>query len=138
MPIIQALFDFLIAVFRTRLSLHLEILALRAQLAVYERSSQRPRIQASDRILWSWLSRHWSGWRETLVFVQPETVIAWQRRRFREHWARLSGVRAAGRPTVSEEVKALIRKISGANPGWGAPRIVGELHKLGIAVANRR
>lgn len=135
MSIIHALFDCLIAVFRTRMSLQLEIVALRQQLAVYQRSSKRLRIQTGERMLWSWLSRHWAGWREALVFVQPETVIGWQRQRFRAYWAKLSGHRRSGRPAVSEGVKALIRKISGANPGWGAPRIVGELRKLGIEVA---
>ncbi len=62
---------------RPRLSLQLEILALRHQLAVYQRSVRCPRI---CRILWSWLSRHWARWREALVFVQPSTVIAWRQR----------------------------------------------------------
>lgn len=69
-----------------------------------------------------------------MVFVQPETVIAWQRKRFRDHWARLSGAGKPGRPLISEEIRELIRKVSGANPLWGTPRIVGELGKLGIKV----
>ena len=113
----------------------LEQAALRHQLGVYQRSAKRQRIQAGDPVLWSWLSRHWRRWRETLTFVQPATVLAWQRRRFREHWARISGHRPPGRPAVSEETRELIRKISGANPGWGSLRIVGELGKLGIEVA---
>jgi len=70
-----------------------------------------------------------------LVFVQPTTVRAWQRRRCREHWARLNR-REPGQPTVSKEIRALIREISAANPGWGPPWILGELRKLGIPVAN--
>jgi putative transposase len=70
-----------------------------------------------------------------VVFVQPATVLAWQRTRFREHWARLSRIGSAGRPVVSREVRQLIRELSAANPRWGSPRIVGELRKLGIAVA---
>ena len=87
-----------------------------------------------DRLVWSWLSRSWSRWREVLVFVQPATVIAWQRKRFRAHWARLSR-KGPGRPGIPTELRALIRDISAANPRWGAPRIVGEMRKLGIAVA---
>jgi hypothetical protein len=73
--------------------------------------------------------------RAVLVFVQPETVIAWQRKRFREHWAHISRKGTSGRPPISENVRALIHKISAANPRWGAPRIVGELRKLGVEVA---
>jgi transposase InsO family protein len=132
--IIRALLAFAVSLFRSRLSLQLEILALRHQLGVYHRSIRRPRVRPSDRILWSWLSRGWARWREVLVFVQPATVLAWQRRRFRDHWARLSR-RGPGRPAVGQELRALIREISAANPHWGAPRILGELRKLGIAVA---
>jgi putative transposase len=67
--------------------------------------------------------------------VQPRTVIAWQRRRFREHWTRLSRQGHRGRPPVPQEIRALIRRMSAANPLWGAPRIRGELGKLGITVA---
>jgi putative transposase len=134
-PIFRALFALVTTVFRSRLSMQLEIVVLRQQLAVYQKSARRPHIQAGDRILWVWFSRHWSRWRDVLVFVQPETVIAWQRKRFSEYWAKLSGHHRFGRPAVAEEVKALIRKISGVNPGWGSPRIGGELHKLGIEVA---
>jgi len=86
-------------------------------------------------LLWAWLSRNWTGWRNVLVLVQPSTVIAWQRRRFRDHWARLTHHGEPGRPTVPKAVEDLIRKMSSANPGWGSPRIVGELAKVGIHVA---
>ncbi len=121
--------------FRSRLSLHLEILALRHQLGVYQRTVKRPRVRSADRFLWSWLSRRWGGWQQALVFVQPSTVIQWRRRRFREHWRKLSRSGKPGRPTVSEEVRALIRQMSSANSTWGAPRIVGELHMIGIDLA---
>jgi len=122
------------ASFRCRAALQLEVLALRHQLAVYQRRGGRARIKVADRLLWAWLSRTWSSWRGVLLFVQPSTVIAWQRRRFRDHWARLSRSRT-GRPAVARELRELIRKISMANPGWGSPRIVGELAKLSIAVS---
>jgi hypothetical protein len=110
----------------------MEIIALRHQVAVYRRRPARARLRPSDRLFWAWLSRVWTGWRESLVIVQPRAVIAWQRRRFRDHWRRLS---RPGRPTVSPEIRHLIRRMSSANPLWGAPRIVGELRKVGIDVA---
>ncbi len=116
MPIVHALLGFLVGTVRSRIGLQLEILALRHQLAVYQRSLRRPSIRPSDRIFWGWLARHWGRWREVLVFVQPATVLAWQRRRFREHWARLSRRQPPGRPAVSPELHRLIRDISTANP----------------------
>ena len=110
-------------------------MALRHQLAVYQRTTKRPQINSGDRILWSWLLRRWSGWRGALVFVQTGTVIAWQRKRFRDHWTKLSKHGRPGRPRVPEEIRALIRKMSAANISGGSPRIVGELRKLGIDVA---
>jgi len=136
---VRALARILVAVaklaFRTRTSLQLENLALRHQLTVYQRSDATPRIQPVDRFLWAWLSRIWSGWRGALMFVQPRTVIVWQRKRFRDHWARLSGKTKPGRPSTSAKIRQLIRRMSKANPHWGSPRIVGELEKVGIVVA---
>ena len=111
---------------RARLSMQMEILALRHQLGVYQRKATRPRIRPADRILWSWLARAWSGWRDALVIVQPATVVAWRRRKFREHWTRLTRSGNPGRPAVSRDVRSLIRRMSSVNPIWGAPRIVGE------------
>lgn len=129
---LSSLLSTLIATFRSRGSLQLENLALRHQLAVLRRTSPRPRLRLSDRILWSWLSRVWAGWRDSLVIVRPETVIAWRRRKFRECWTTLSRSGEPGRPAVPREVRDLIRRMSSANPLWGAPRIVGELNKIGI------
>jgi transposase InsO family protein len=129
---LPTVFSTLRETFRSRASLQIENLALRHQLAVLRRTHRRPRIRPSDRIFWSWLSRVWSGWREALVFVRPETVIAWRRRKFRQHWARLSRLGKPGRPSIPREVRDLIRRMSSANPLWGAPRIVGELRKIGI------
>ncbi len=70
-----------------------------------------------------------------MVFVQTGTVMAWQRKRFRDHWAKLSKHDRPGRPPVSKEIRSLIRKMSEANISWGSPRIVGELRKPGIDVA---
>ena len=119
----------------SRLSLQTEIIALRHQLAVYQRSNKRSAVKPFDRIIWSCLSKYWSGWRDILVFVKPETVINWRRRRFREHWAKLSQKSKTGRPLATKEIRMLIRKMSIANPLWGSPRIIGELKKLGIELA---
>src|SRR5437870_9366358 len=117
--------------------LALENLALRQQLAVYKRTANRPKLQRSDRLLWVRLSRVWPAWKQALVIVAPATVLRWQRRRFRRHWATLSGRRPAGHPPVDAAIKTLVRRMTAANPLWGAPRIHGELLKLGIDVAER-
>src|SRR3989441_4710186 len=117
--------------------LALENLALRQQLAVYKRTANRPKLQRSDRLLWVWLSGVWPAWKQALVIVAPATVLRWQRRRFRRHWATLSGRRPAGHPPVDAAIKTLVRRMTAANPLWGAPRIHGELLKLGIDVAER-
>jgi hypothetical protein len=132
LPLISFIASVLRDQLRSRLSLQVEILALRHQLAVHQRTCPRPRLHPADRILWTWLSRAWSDWREALVFVKPETVVAWRRRRFREYRARLCRSGKPGRPTVAREVRDLIRRMSSANPLWGAPRIVAELAKIGI------
>ena len=98
--LLLALFSFLRATIRSRLSMQMEILALRHQLTVYQRSGKRPRIKPADRILWVLLCRIWPGWRDVLLFVKPSTAIAWQRRRFRDHWRRLSQRSQPGRPRV--------------------------------------
>ena len=122
--------------FRARAVLQAEILALRHQLVVLQHSSRgrRLRLRWADRVLWVWLSRLWNDWRSALLLVKPETVIAWHRKGFRLYWNWKSR-HLEGRPCVSPEVRNLIRKMSLANPRWGAPRIHGELLKIGIAVS---
>jgi hypothetical protein len=73
----------------------MELIALRHQVAVYKMSVARPTLQPADRLLWVWLSRLWPGWQDALEFVQPRTVIAWQKKRFRAYWRQLS---QSGRP----------------------------------------
>jgi transposase InsO family protein len=80
----------------------------------------RPCIQPTDRLFWSWLARAWSGWEDVLVLVQPRTVVAWQQKRFREHWRRLSQRGKPGRPVIAMELHDLIRTMSQANPTWKA------------------
>jgi len=122
------------AVFKSRAALHLENLALRHQLGVLHRSVKRPRLTAFDRLLWAWLTQAWADWRSALVIVKPETVVAWHRKGFRLFWTWKVRHGQAGRPTVSREVRDLIRKMSRENPLWGAPRIHGELLKLGLDI----
>ncbi|SRR6266851_1338988 len=98
--VVYAFLSTLGALFRSQLSLRVENVALQHQLAIYQRTVKRPSIRPEDRILGCWLSRRWARWREVLVFVQPETVIAWQRKRFRDHWARMSRAGKSGRPVV--------------------------------------
>src|SRR3989441_4607564 len=117
--------------------LALENLALRHQLAVYKRTVTRPKLRNSDRLFWVALSRVWAGWREALAIVAPDTVLRWQRRRFRRHWTALCSRPPVGRPPVNVEIRALVTRMADAKPLWGAPRIHGELQKLGIDVAER-
>jgi hypothetical protein len=111
--VLSALIAGVASTFRSRAAMQLEILVLRHQLAVYHRSVKRPRLRPGDRVHWAWVARIWSGWRDSLFIVQPKTVIAWQRRRFRRHWKKLC---QPGRPAVARGVRDLIRRMSGANP----------------------
>ena len=117
---ILALNGFLL-VLRTRRSLMLENLALRHQLAVLQRSSPRPRLRISDRLLWVLLCRLWSGWANALSLVKPETVIRWHRTGFTRYWIWKSRRNWQGRPAGSPDVRALIRRMAGANPLWVPP-----------------
>ena len=133
--LLVAFFALLVSSFRTRAGLQTEILALRHQLAVLQvNAPRRLRLQRSDRLLWVLLSRFWSRWRGCLRIVQPATVVGWHRSAFAWYWTRKSR-RRPGRPGVAAEIRDLIRRMSQANPLWGAPRIHGELLKLGIEVA---
>jgi putative transposase len=131
--VIRALVFAALAFFRTRGQLAAEILALRHQLGVLRRSVKRPRLTNVDRGLWVLLSRTWARWNDTLIIVKPATVIAWHRTGFRRYWTWRSRHKG-GRPGIDPEVRALIKRMANANL-WGAPRIHGELLKLGIHVS---
>ena len=133
---IPALLAALRAFFRSRTDLALEILALRQQVAVLKRKRPRPMTNVHDRRFWIILRRFWSGWKEVLVIVQPDTVVAWHRAGFRWHW-RWRSRRRRGRPKINEEVRELIHRLAQENPGWGAPKIHGELLKLGLEISER-
>lgn len=132
--VLVSLLSTLLVSFRTRLVLQTEILALRHQINLLQRSSKnRISLRASDRILWVWLSQLWSDRRSALIIVKPETVIRWHRQGFRLYWRLKS--RHPDRPDARREIRDLITKMCVSNPTWGAPRIHGELLKLGIDVS---
>src|SRR5712691_4485514 len=103
--------------------LAIENFALRQQLVVYKRTVPRPRLRTTDRLFWVGLATVWAGWRQALVIVSPKPVLRWPRRRFREHWTGRSGRPRLGRPFISAETTALIRRTAATTPLWGAPRI---------------
>src|SRR5438477_8367524 len=124
----------LIGLFRSRASLQAEILTLRHQLNVLRRKSpQRLTFTGIDRLIFAGLYRLAPGVLDALKILKPETVIRWHRAGFRAYWRWKSRPRG-GRPATAADVRRLIREMSIANPLWGAPRIHGELLKLGIDV----
>jgi len=125
----------LASLLKSRERLEAENLALRHQVSLLRRSApQRLRLRGWDRFLFVWLYRLWPGVLRSIVIVKPETVVRWHRRGFKAFWRWKSRGRP-GRPRIPREVRDLIRKVSLANPLWGAPRIHGELLKVGIDVA---
>ena len=122
--------------FRTRQDNAIEILALRQQLAVLKRKRPRPRLHPLDRLFWTGLRRVWSRWAEVLVIAKPQTVVGWHRAGFRLFWRWRSRARG-GRPKTTAEIRALIRRLAQENPSWGAPKIHGELQKLGFVISER-
>src|SRR5258705_7063905 len=125
----------LIGLFRSRASLQVEILTLRQQLNVLRRKSpQRLTFSSIDRLVFAGLYRLAPGVLDALKIVRPETVIRWHRAGFRGYWRWKSNSRG-GRPRIEIELRALIRQMSAENQLWGAPRIHGELLKLGFSVA---
>ncbi len=113
----------------------MENLALRHQLGVVlRRSVKKPKLAAPDRLLWAWLCGVWRDWPSALTIVKPATVIAWHRQGFRSFWRWKIRHGQPGRPSVPEDVLQLIRTMCRDNPLWDAPRIHGEMLKLGIDI----
>jgi putative transposase len=83
------------------------------------------------------LAKTWGHWRGLLVLVQPDTVLRWHREWLRRRWTRRSAGQRCGRPTTEATIRTLVRKMAAANPLWGAPRIHGELAKLGVKISER-
>jgi transposase InsO family protein len=124
----------LVGLFRSRASLEIEILALRHQLNILRRKSpKRPILGRIDRLVFVGLYGLAPDVLSALAIVRPDTVIRWHRAGFRLYW-RWKSSRRCGRPAVTLEIRRLIREMSIANPLWGAPRIHGELLKLGIDI----
>ena len=124
--------------FQSHRSLLRENLALRQQLAVLKRKHPRPRIGAVDKIFWVFARRFWSTWKQSLVLVNPETVVRWHCAGFRLYWSLISRARRrVGRKKRSQEVRDLIFQMVAENPTWGAPRIHGELLMLRFEVSER-
>ncbi|HEX4169681.1 MAG TPA: integrase core domain-containing protein [Bryobacteraceae bacterium] len=117
----------------------IENATLRMQIAAFQRKRKRPLLTTLDRLFWISLRSVWSDWRRPLLYVQPDTVVRWQRERFRKFWARLSKPqgRRRGRPATAAGVRRLIEQMVAANPLWRAPRIHGELKMLGVAISER-
>ena len=125
------------AFLRSRQDLALEILALRQQVLVLKGKNPRPTLVRFDRLFWVALRRVWSRWTEVLVLVRPETVVSWHRAGFRLYWRFISRRADRGRPRINHQVRKLIQRMAAENPTWGAPRIHGELLKLGLEVSER-
>jgi hypothetical protein len=114
----------------------LENLALRQWILVLQRRIKRPELNPLHRLFWCWLARIWKEWKTALVIVQPDTVVSWQCQSFRWFW-RWKSRRRSGRQPLDQETRRLIRTMSQTNPLWGAPRIHGELLRLGIRISQR-
>jgi hypothetical protein len=133
---LRHLIGWIITIFRSRQDLILENLALRQQLLVLHTKRPRRRLPTIHKLFWIGLRRLWSRWNESLILVTPRTVVTWHRAGFRLYWKWLSRARhVGGRKPVSEEVRMLIFRMATENPTWGAPRIHGELLKLGFDVS---
>lgn len=131
----QIILRSLLSGFQAHRSLVLENLALRHQLQVLNRGGRRPRLKNRDRLLWILLRKCWPDWRRPLLIVKPDTVIAWHRAGIRKYWRWKSKRRRRGRPPLTLEERALIRRLAAENPLWGAPHVHAELLKLGIVVS---
>src|ERR1700687_1416374 len=128
----------MVSALSSREDLVLENLALRRQLLALHAHRPRRKLTALQKLFWVALRTCWSGWTKPLVLVSPRTVVNWHRAGFRLYWTWISRVRGVGgRRCVSKEVRALIFRMVAENPTWGAPRIHGELLKLGFDVSER-
>jgi transposase InsO family protein len=128
-------FHVLVSPFKTQARLEAQILVLRHQLNVLRRRTpSKPRLTIADRMILVWLYRLFPSVLSAITIIQPDTIIRWHRAGFRHYWRWKSRSRG-GRPKLPMEIRRLIRDMSLANRLWGAPRIHGELLKLGIEVS---
>lgn len=131
------LFALLLAGFKSKARLAAENLCLRQQLAVLARRQPHPALRNQDRRFWILMCRWFGHWRDCLVLVTPETVLAWHRRGWRTYWRWKSRKCKAGRRRIPLELRQLIRRMAAENPLWGQVRIMAELFKLGQVVSPR-
>ena len=130
----RLIFGLVVDLFRSRAAQEGEVLVLKQQIIVLRRGKPgRMPFLAVDRFILGWVCHLFPKARDALAIVRPDTVVQWHRAGFRLFWCWKSR-RRLGRPTVPTEIRQLIREMSMANPLWGAPRIHGELLKLGIDV----
>jgi len=135
LAILRLLMTFAADLFRSRRHLEVENLFLRHQLNIaLRRAPRRLRLHGSDRAVLVWLTRLWPSLIGLARVVQPDTILRWHRSGFRAYW-RWKSRGQPGRPRVSRELSELIQQMSNDNPLWGAPRIHGELLKLGFELA---
>ena len=136
-PFLRHLIGWIIGFFRSRQDLILENLALRQQLLALKAKRPRRRLSTGHKLFWIAMLRLWSGWKQSIMLVHPRTVVAWHRAGFRRYWRWLSRARrrVGGRTRVSQEIRALIFPMAEENPTWGAPRIHGQLLKLGFCLS---
>jgi transposase InsO family protein len=132
--VFTALIATLLGLLRSRAALQLEILALRHQIGILQRSVKRPKLTPVDRALWVWLLSVWKDWQSCIHIVQASPVVGWHRQGFGMFWTWKIRRGRPGRPKVPNEVRVLIRTMNRDNPLWGAPKIHGELLKLGIDI----
>ena len=119
----------------SRDQLIVENMMLRQQLAMLQQSVKRPRVSPLDRLYWVLFSKTFAQWRAMLRVLHPDTVVRWHRLGFRRYWTFKSRRHRAGRPPIDADIRKLIRQMQSTNVGWGAPRIHGELLKLGIDIS---
>ncbi|MEH6583527.1 MAG: integrase core domain-containing protein [Halioglobus sp.] len=135
MSLLILIVTFLRSFLRSRHQLVLENLALRQQVTMLRQSVKRPRATVADKLFWILFSRYVDGWRQVLHGLHPDTVVRWHQQGFRLYWRWKSRAQKPGRPPIDTALRNLIRKMQATNIGWGAPRIHGELLKLGIDVS---
>src|ERR1700756_2978627 len=135
---VRLFFGTIVRLFRSHRSFLLENLALRQQLSVLKRRRPRPSLSSFDRVFWVVARRVWSGWKQSLLIVTPETVVRWHRAGFLLYWRLVSRItKQPGRRPTRKEVRDLIFRMVAENPTSGAPRIHGELLMLGFDVSER-
>jgi hypothetical protein len=123
---------------KPRADLIVENLCLRQQLIVLPRRAPRPRLRDGDRRFWIFVCRWFPKWRDSLLVVQPNTVLRWHHRGWTAHWRWRSRQRTrGGRPPLPRALRALIRRMSVENRRWGQRRVQAELARLGFPVAAR-